>query len=127
MGLDMDLIKVERDNGVDFDFPVMYWRKANAIHRYFVDIIGSGVDDCEPIPVTIPDIEDFIKVLEEVRSNPNRAPELLPTCSGCFFGDTAYKDYYFKYIDDTLDCFNELVAESKLDSIPSKLFYQASW
>ena len=30
---------------------VAYWRKANAIHRWFINNIADGVDNCEPFEV----------------------------------------------------------------------------
>jgi hypothetical protein len=51
MGLDMCLSKV---NGWKFELvesevieEVMYWRKANQIHKWFVDNVQDGVDDCK--------------------------------------------------------------------------------
>ena len=41
MGLDMWLIKKQKSKGVE----VAYWRKANAIHGWFVYNIQDGVDD----------------------------------------------------------------------------------
>jgi len=29
-------------------FEAMYWRKANAIHRWFVENVQGGQDDCKP-------------------------------------------------------------------------------
>lgn len=31
---------------------VAYWRKANQIHRWFVNIVQGGEDDCNPYEVT---------------------------------------------------------------------------
>jgi hypothetical protein len=31
---------------------VAYWRKANAIHRWFVDVVQGGVDECQASEVT---------------------------------------------------------------------------
>ena len=39
-----------------------YWRKANAIHQWFVDNCADGVDECQPIYVEI----DMLKKLKEV-------------------------------------------------------------
>lgn len=39
-------LKIGVDGGVEVKVPVMYWRKANAIHGWFVKNIQNGVDDC---------------------------------------------------------------------------------
>lgn len=33
-------------------FTIGYWRKANAIHKWFVDNVQEGVDDCKPYYVS---------------------------------------------------------------------------
>ena len=73
MGLDMFLnatcyilnesLSTEISNLVGIPFPnaevrentvtVMSWRKANAIHNWFITNCGNGEDDCQPIPVSI--------------------------------------------------------------------------
>ena len=74
MGLDMFLnatcyilnesLSTEISNLVGIPFPnaevrestvtVMSWRKANAIHNWFITNCGNGEDDCQPIPVFMP-------------------------------------------------------------------------
>lgn len=36
---------------LEVEMSVMYWRKANAIHAWFVRECGGGVDDCRPVYV----------------------------------------------------------------------------
>lgn len=46
---------------------VAYWRKANAIHKWFVDNIQSGEDDCcYHREVTEQDLEKLIGICEEI-------------------------------------------------------------
>lgn len=45
MGLDMYLMDAEGSE-------VGYWRKANAIHGWFVRELANGVDECQPIHVS---------------------------------------------------------------------------
>jgi hypothetical protein len=35
--------------GMYVDLPMGYWRKANAIHGYFVNVHANGVDECHQI------------------------------------------------------------------------------
>lgn len=48
MGLDMYL----GARGADGISEIGYWRKANAIHGWFVRECADGVDECQPITVT---------------------------------------------------------------------------
>lgn len=43
-----------------------YWRKANAIHKWFVDNIQNGKDDCEYHEVKKEDIEKLLSICKEV-------------------------------------------------------------
>lgn len=47
--------------------PVGYWRKANAVHLWFVNRVQGGVDDCEyHDEVTKKDLEDLRDICKEV-------------------------------------------------------------
>lgn len=46
---------------------VGYWRKANAIHKWFVENCQEGNDDCKPYYVSIDDLEELLNLCEEVK------------------------------------------------------------
>lgn len=125
---------------------IMYWRKANAIHNWFVENVQNGVDDCNYYEVSIDQIYDLMdrcgKILATMPKLENilaseeynyvfptkaieTAQEILPTTSGFFFGDTNYNYFYFKEI---LDTYNELkkLAED-FDSEKYFYYYHSSW
>lgn len=81
---------------------VGYWRKANAIHRWFVQHAQGGTDDCGYYLVD----RDLLEILREacvqVLANPGSASEILPTTDGFFFGDTGYGHWYMADIQETL-------------------------
>lgn len=46
---------------------VGYWRKANAIHRWFVQECQGGVDECQPSdPIPMGKIEELISLCQQV-------------------------------------------------------------
>lgn len=46
---------------------VAYWRKANAVHKWFVERVQDGVDDCEiHREVTRKDLEDLRDICKEI-------------------------------------------------------------
>ena len=44
-----------------------YWRKANAIHRWFVENVQNDVDDCGDYEVSKEQLEDLLDICIEVR------------------------------------------------------------
>ena len=46
---------------------VGYWRKANAIHKWFVDKCQDGVDDCKPYYVSTEDLEELLNICKEIK------------------------------------------------------------
>lgn len=45
---------------------VMYWRKANHIHAWFVDNVQDGADDCEPYRVELEKLIELNDVCKKV-------------------------------------------------------------
>ena len=82
-----------------------YWRKANQIHKWFVDNIQGGEDNCENYPVTFEQLKILydlcIKLM--VKKSSAQAKKLLPTTSGFFFGGTDYGPDYWNDIQKTID------------------------
>lgn len=69
MGLDMYLIKRKKDsknNIWNSNTELMYWRKANQIHKWFVDNVQDGVDDCGYYEVTKEKITELYEICKEV-------------------------------------------------------------
>lgn len=46
---------------------VGYWRKANAIHKWFVDNVQDGVDDCDYYEVSKEQLEELLETCIKVR------------------------------------------------------------
>jgi hypothetical protein len=68
MGLDMYLIKRkkgQRPSEGEWDEKV-YWRKANAIHQWFVDNVQDGKDDCDYYEVKKEQVEKLLSLCNEV-------------------------------------------------------------
>lgn len=56
--------------------------------------------------------------------------ELLPTCSGFFFGNTDYNEWYAEQIDYTIKMLTEIIKEEKEmrdNGIYNDYYYCASW
>lgn len=100
--------------------PYMYWRKRNAIHKWFVDNFANGEDDCREMWCSGKDLLGLVKICEEVLKDHSKAELLLPTEDGFFFGPVEYDDWYFKGLRMTVDRLK--------DVDPNDTFiYVASW
>ena len=101
---------------------VGYWRKANAIHKWFVDNVQGGKDECQESIVMPSQLENLLNLCKQVLENKDKAEELLPTTAGCFFGSTDYDDWYYVDLQDTIQ-----ILEECLDGSEADFYYRASW
>lgn len=105
---------------------VAYWRKANYIHKWFVDRVQGGVDDCRTHSEVTEDVlRDLVSTCKEVLANRNRAHELLPTMDGFFFGSTKYDDDYFREVESTVEKIETIIRETDFKS--EAIYYSSSW
>lgn len=120
-----------------------YWRKANQIHKWFVENIQGDIDDCrvhgevsqeklielkekcrsvlEIIKLKYDDNNDCVGVEGDVDS----ACRILPPTPGFFFGDLGINEWYIRGIQETV-----CIIDNILDCINFKtymVFYQSSW
>lgn len=101
---------------------VGYWRKANAIHGWFVNHVQEGKDDCEQYYVSKQNLRDLRTVCQSVLDDPKLAPTLLPVQSGFFFGSTDYDEWYITNLNTTIEILDAVLAEGEGD-----IYYRASW
>ena len=81
MGLDMYLFGVEtKFDQHDYNIGMVrtmteigYWRKANAIHKWFVDNVQDGIDDCKNYFVDPSQLEELRELCQEVLDNHEKA------------------------------------------------------
>lgn len=99
-----------------------YWRKANQIHKWFVDNVQNGVDNCGEYFVPVSALETLLELCEKVKADNTLAEELLPTASGFFFGGEEYDEWYYKDIDNTIEILKEALADKD-----SSYYYSSSW
>ncbi len=161
---DVDLYNKIKDSiikiGTNFSWDslyeeVGYWRKANHIHKWFVDNVQNGEDDCNYYEVTKDDITNLLdscnKVIESLKNSKVKtvnikvgwnsngdiyddievfedtkvADELLPTQSGFFFGGTEYDKCYLEDIEDTKKLCEKILKEFDFENY--HLTYCSSW
>lgn len=121
--------KVADDSGLIFvKVTVAYWRKANQIHKWFVDHCQGGVDDCREAEVgrkQLIELRDLCKSLLK-RKNVNEAEKKLPTQDGFFFGNTSVDEYYWDDIELTVKQLDR-VLEQTPEGSRAWFEYRSSW
>jgi hypothetical protein len=108
-------------------FEAMYWRKANAIHRWFVDNIQDGVDNCAEYYVGTEQLTELRNLCKKVLEDPENAMELLPPKSGFFFGSTDIDDFFLQDLTDTVERFDYLLELPEVKNHNISFYYSSSW
>lgn len=104
---------------------VAYWRKANAIHAWFVTNVQDGVDECQESFVSSEKLQNLLEVCNKVLADNRLAAKLLPPQGGFFFGSTNIDEYYLMDIEFTAKRLNELLTDKKWADWD--FYYQSSW
>lgn len=103
---------------------VMYWRKANQIHGWFVKNIQNGEDNCREYHVTKEDLNALLEDCYAVHDDPIDGPLILPVSIGCFYGSDEYDQYYFDQIKTTIKSIETIIEEWDEEA---DYYYQSSW
>ena len=106
-------------------FRVAYWRKANMIHRWFVENCQDGEDNCDETFVSREDLEKLLQLCKDVMEDMDKAEDLLPTQGGFFFGGVEYDQYYVGDIKYTAERLEKILTDKSLQKMD--FYYQSSW
>lgn len=110
---------------------LVYWRKANAIHNWFVNKVQGGNDDCSEYNVFRSDLEELWQICNEILNVEDKdqrdalAMKLLPPVSGFFFGSTTLDEWYYMDLEKTRDILGKELEKPANYEISYK--YQSSW
>jgi hypothetical protein len=104
---------------------VAYWRKANAVHKWFCDLDG-GRDECQSIYVTKDKLIELRDLCNQIIGQPAMAASALPTQPGFFFGSYDYDDWYMEDMKNTVSQIDQIL-ESVGDKEYADFIYRASW
>lgn len=126
----VEIFKDGREIKIDFkkisyiDLQIAYWRKSNQIHKWFVENIQDGEDDCGEYIVSEKELQKLKNLCDEVLKDNNKAEELLPNSRGFLFGSQEYDEYYFQDLKYTSEILNEVLLENGIDA---DYYYSSSW
>ena len=102
----------------------MYWRKANAIHGWFVNVVQGGEDDCNSYDVDREQLIALRDLCKDILEHPDaERDEDLEPIEGFFFGSYDKDEWYFQDLKNTVEGLDRVLALPKEYSFT----YQASW
>lgn len=128
----VNIPKPYNDNFKSFqlEVPLMYWRKANQIHNWFVNNVQDGRDECQTSDVEIEQLRDLDKLCSEVfmARSEELAAEKLPPSEGFFFGGTDIDEGYWEDLRTTMEATHKLLADYDAGKLEGwEFLYRASW
>lgn len=112
--------KIQKNKVCCIELRHEYWRKANAIHNWFVENVQNGVDDCKEYQVSYEKLCVLKYVCEKSLDSLEFARENLPTKDGFFFGSMEYDEYYYECLKSTIKTIDSLDPDGLY-------FYTSSW
>jgi hypothetical protein len=121
-GFPMDRLAEHSPHGYA-EFCVGYWRKANAIHSWFVDHVQNGTDDCGSYYVPRESLTELQAAVQEAYTD--RSSTALEPVSGFFFGSQSKDRWYYQDLKYTNLLIDELLGDKRLDNW--EFSYHSSW
>lgn len=104
-------------------FTVAYWRKANAIHGWFVEHVQGGSDECQTAGVSREQLQKLVDLCREAIAHQDSTK--LPTLGGFFFGDTDIGEWYWADLQSTVDQVDAVLSNPKFQDWD--FYYHSSW
>lgn len=101
---------------------VAVWRKANQIHKWFVDNVQEGIDDCRRAYVSCEKLIELRDLCQYVLTTGSKslAMKLLPPYQGCFFGTYEINEDYWEDLKSTIEQLSNISQEGDY-------YYESSW
>lgn len=109
--------------GASVEVTCAYWRKANQIHKWFVDNVQQGEDDCDNYYVSQDKLIELLAICKHALET--KDPSLLPPQSGFFFGSTDIDEWYWKDLENTINQLERIFALPEVDKL--SFYYTSSW
>jgi hypothetical protein len=109
--------------GVHVEVTCAYWRKANQIHKWFVDNVQGGNDNCGEYYVSHEKLKELLATCQQALFA--KDPNLLPPQEGFFFGSYDIDEWYWQDIKDTIKKIKRVLELSEMSKL--SFYYTSSW
>jgi hypothetical protein len=118
--IEKEPIKINFKKVTEITEEAMYWRKANAIHNWFVEQCQEGRDECQEVYVPREKLEELMNLCNQAVKEKDGT--ILAPTAGFFFGSTDTDEYYFEMLKDTAKELKKILKDDRGD-----FYYQSSW
>jgi len=119
--------------GISVSYPAGYWRKANAIHGWFVNNVQGGEDNCQPYYVPrekLVELQNDCRAVLLVNAGADKEEVAIdhglnPT-QGFFFGSYEMDEYYDQDLKYTIEMLDHVLS-CVPDEYEYSFYYTSSW
>ena len=109
--------------GASVEVTCAYWRKANQIHKWFVDNVQGGNDNCGEYYVSQEQLRELLDLVK--RTLAERNPTLLSPLGGFFFGGTDIDEWYWLGLKNTQEQLERVLNLPQVSDL--SFTYSSSW
>ena len=109
--------------GAHVEVTCAYWRKANQIHKWFVDNVQGGNDNCGEYYVSHEKLKSLLDLVNKALAERN--PSLLQPRAGFFFGSYDIDEWYWHDLKDTIKQLDRVLALPEMSKL--SFYYISSW
>ena len=125
-------VEINEDGRLVVSATVVYWRKANAIHSWFVENCQDGVDECQSTEVNVEALAHLADTCKAALSAYNKgyveeAGEIMSPTAGFFFGSTDVDEWWATEMRATANNIQAVVGTVLARPGSTKFVYQSSW
>jgi hypothetical protein len=109
--------------GAQIEVTCAYWRKANQIHKWFVDNVQGGEDNCGEYYVSHEKLKELLTTCQQALFA--KDPSLLPPQAGFFFGSYDIDEWYWNDIKETIKKLKRVLELPEMSKL--SFYYTSSW
>jgi len=119
-------------SGITISYPVAQWRKANAIHGWFVSNVQGGEDNCQSYYVSREQLSELAETCDLLLRAPvgvgyeDLVNDILPPTQGFFFGGYEIDEYYMEDLKYTKKMIDHVLSVIP-DDFDWSFYYSSSW
>lgn len=123
-GLRTSDLKFSDFGSVVIRITIGYWRKANAIHNWFVQNVQNGEDNCRPYYVDTEKLKELRAECQSALADKDNT-DILPPTAGFFFGSTERDEYYYDDLKTTIEIIDNILNNDRFKGL--NIYYRFSW